>query len=119
MKDFKFFQKVKVARCQPGYVKFKDVHNRDKYLILNWSEYPSDMNDVDIKTFQGNILDFYNFVRSLQSNIKVYEIHKQYRGYHEHSLVYGNRNRHNEFIARKFYLTIKYNHYYEDNIFGH
>lgn len=119
MKDFKFFQRPKEARCQPGYVKLKDIHNRDKYLILNWSEYPSDENSVDIKTFQGNILDFYNFVRSLQSNIKVYEIHKQYRGYHEHSLVYGNRNRHNEFIARKFYLTIKYNHYYEDNIFGH
>jgi hypothetical protein len=108
LKPFKFFQKAKVARCQPGYVKLKDVFNRNKYLILNWSEYPSDVNDVDIQTYQGNILNFYNFVRGHQSNIKVYEIHKQHRGYHHHSLVYGNRNRNNEFIARKFYLTIKY-----------
>ncbi len=106
--SFKFFQRGNVARCQPGYVKLKDVHNRDKYLILNWSEYPSDENSVDMETFQGNILDFYNFVRDQQTNIKVYEIRKQHRGYFDTTLVYGNRHRNNLFIARKFYLTIIY-----------
>jgi hypothetical protein len=108
MNSFKFFQKAKVARCQPGYVKLKDIYNRDKYLVLNWSEYPSYVNDVDIQTFQGNILDFANFVWEQPSNIMVYEIYKQYRGYHDYSLTYGNLNRHNQFISRKFYLTIKY-----------
>jgi hypothetical protein len=108
MKQFKFFQRGKIARIEPGYIKLKDAYNRDKYLILNWSEYPCDGEGTYISTFQGNILMFYHFVRGLESNIKVYEIHKQYRGYFDASLTINNRNRGSLFIARKFYLTIKY-----------
>jgi hypothetical protein len=111
-KEFKFFQKIKIPRTENGVIKLKDPFNRNKNLILNWSEFPYDGDDSDIQTFQGNILDFYNFVKNIEltrlMNIKVYEIFKQHRGYFDTSLVFGNRNRYNAFISRKFYLTIKY-----------
>ena len=108
MKDFKFFQRANFERTEPGSVKLKDPFNRDKYLFCNWSEYPENTYEGFIMTFQGNILEFYNWIQERSVYPTIYEIHKQYRGYHHHSLVYGNRNRHNQFISRKFYLTIKY-----------
>ena len=112
MKDFKFFQKIKTPRTELGVIKLKDPFNRNKNLILNWSQFPYDGDDSGIDTFRGNILDFYNFVQNIQLtgqlNIKVYEIFKQHRGYFDTSLVFSNRNRYNQFIPRKFYLTIKY-----------
>lgn len=108
LSQFKFFQRINVARVEPGLVKLKDAHNRNKYLLCDWSEYPYECYDGYIKTFQGNILEFYNMIKDREVYPTIYEIHKQYRGYFDASLVYGNRNRHNLFIARKFYLTIKY-----------
>ena len=42
MKIFKFLQRsvVKQPRIEPGLVKLKDAHNRNKYLLCDWSEYP-------------------------------------------------------------------------------
>lgn len=108
MKEFKLLRGYKCVRRQPGLVKLKDATNRTKNLLCIWSEYPCDGDDSQIITYQGNILQFYNMIKEMQVSPTIYEIHKQYRGYQSPSLVYGNRNRYNEFIMRKFYLTIKY-----------
>lgn len=108
LKPFKFFQRIIIARAEDGHIKLKDAYNRNKYLMCEWSEYPDNPYEGFIKTFQGNILEFYNMIESRNVYPTVYEIYKQYRGYHDYSLVYGNRNMHNSFISRKFYLTIKY-----------
>lgn len=108
MKEFKLLRGYKCVRRQPGLVKLKDVTNRTKNLLCIWSEYPIDGDDSQIRTYQGNILQFYNMIKQMGISPTIYEIQKQYRGQQSSSLVYGNRNRHNEFISRKFYLTIKY-----------
>ena len=108
MNKFKFFGKNGVARIEQGFVKLKDARNRNAFLLCDWSEFPYDGNDSQIRTYQVNILDFYNFIERESYYPTIYEIYKQYRGYHNASLVFGNRNQHNLFIARKFYLTIKY-----------
>jgi hypothetical protein len=105
---FKFFRGLRTARIQPGNVKLKDIFNRTKYLLCDWSEYPYDGDDSQIRTYQGNILEFYNYIKREEVYPTIYEIQKQYRGYQSASLVYGNRNSYNEFISRKFYLTIRY-----------
>ena len=107
-KHFKFFQRIKVIRSEPGFVKLKDAYNRNKILMCDWSEYPVDQYVHNIRTFQGNILEFYNMVANMNVYPTVYEIHKQHRGYFDASIVFDNRNRYNLFIKRKFYLTIKY-----------
>jgi hypothetical protein len=108
MKPFKFLQKNRIPRVSPGYLKLKDVHNRNKYLLCSWSEYPDNPYEGFIKTFQGNILEFYNMIKDREVYPTVYEVHKQHRGYFDASIVYDNHFRQNLFIGRKFYLTIKY-----------
>ncbi len=108
MISFKYFQKI--ARVAPGLVKLKDAYNRDRYLLCDWSEYPNNSYEGFIKTFQGNILEFYNMIKDREVYPTVYEIHKQYRGYSDFdaSITYNNHIRQNLFISRKFFLTIKY-----------
>jgi hypothetical protein len=95
---------------EAGLVKLKDAHNRNKYLMCDWSEYPDNPYEGFIKTFQGNILEFYNMIKDREVYPTVYEIYKQYRGYSDFnsSITYNNHIRPNLFISRKFYLTIKY-----------
>lgn len=108
MKTFKFLQIPKEPRVQPSLLKLKDIHNRNKTMIVLWLEYPYDGDDSNIKTFEGNILQFYHYIRALQITPTVYEIYKECRGYFNTSIVYGNQNRHNQFILRKFKLLIRY-----------
>ena len=108
MTPFKFFRNIKTPRKSPGLIKLKDVFNRNKFIVLLWSEYPYDGDDSNILTFQGNVLDFYNYYKTQGVSPTVYEIYKQYRGQMDTTIVYSNRHRFNPFIARKYYLTIKY-----------
>ena len=77
-------------------------------MLITWSEFPYDGDDSHIRTFQGNILQFYNFVRHLPHGVTIYEIFKRCGGYFDDSIVFGTENRYNQFIARKFQLTIHY-----------
>jgi hypothetical protein len=110
IKPFKFLQLIKIPRTEGGIVKLKDIHNRDKYLLCQWSEYPLDGYEIynNIRTFRGNILEFYNMIEAMSVSPTIYEIYKQRRGWFSTSIVFSNRHRDNVFISRKFDLSITY-----------
>ena len=111
MKDFKFlvFNKPKTA---VSYFKLKDPFNRTKPFMHLMSEYPYDKSNV--KLFMGNILEFYNNIKSIQETQRItkiptiYEVDKRYRGERDVSTVYSNYLQHDHFISRKYFLRIYY-----------
>jgi len=115
MKDFKFLKIKKPLLTNSVVYCLKDVHNRNKYFNINWTQYPT--NDYDeyysnYCVFHGNILEFYNAVQfginGTPINPKVYEIYFQRRGYISHSKVYDNHFQLRQFISRGWNLRIVY-----------
>ena len=113
MEQFKFLVHRKQKR-EYGFFKLKDAHNRYANLMCVMSEYPDSPNDDEIKLYQGNILGFFMYINLLRDPNgtrklpTIYEMQLQYRGVTDRIFVYKNHFMLKNFIARKFYITVKY-----------
>jgi hypothetical protein len=116
VKDFKFLHIKKSVLTNTVFYKLKDRLNRDRSFLIKWCQFPNTYYD-DINTryleFNGNILEFYNLMEPF--NVigaaiipTVYEIYFERRGYHSHSISYGNHHQLREFISRGWKLKIIY-----------
>ena len=113
VKDFKFLHIPKPVLNNIVLYKLKDMYNRNQCFYINWSQYPKtqyDDENTDYKEFNGNIWEFWNsyYFNSYYRTPTVYEIYFQRRGYHSHSISYGNHHQLREFISRGWKLKIIY-----------
>lgn len=120
IQDFKFLHITKPVLTNTVLYKLKDEYNRNQFFYISWSQFPKTLYDeenTEYKEFNGNILEFwdslkrYDFrsghvIRTLTPT--VYEIFFERRGYHSHSISYGNHHQLREFISRGWKLKIIY-----------
>lgn len=111
MKSFKFFQKVQKLLTMDSWVTLRDIHNRKKHQYIQWSQYPSTIDAGDYQIFEGNILQFYDYIKSYNRTITpiVYEIGMWRSGYFTRTYTISNERRMNNFISRSWKLRIHYN----------
>ena len=120
MRTFKFLHISKPLLTNTVLYMLKDDYNRNKCFYINWSQFPStqqDDEDTEYKEFNGNILEFWDSLKRYDFRLghvirtlapTVYEIYFQRRGYHSHSISYGNHHQLREFISRGWKLRIIY-----------
>jgi N-acyl-L-homoserine lactone synthetase len=120
VKDFKFLHIKKPLLTNTVLYMIKDGYNRNQSFYINWSQFPTTQQDdenTNYKEFNGNIFEFWNSMKryDLRSGRDiitltptVYEIYFERRGYHSHSISYGNHHQLREFISRGWKLKIIY-----------
>lgn len=111
MINFKFFQKAHKLLMMDSWVTLRDVHNRKKHQYITWSQYPSTIDAGDYQIFEGNILQFYDYIKCQGNSITptVYEIGMWRSGYFTRTYTFSNESRMNHFISRSWKLKIHYN----------
>ena len=118
MKSFKFLKRPLNLMTQFGLIKLKDIHNRNAYMHIKWSQFSTEAyEDDNLEVFYGTILEFYRKMNLYRLKVNpnfsgpvIFEILKKRKGYFTSSVVLSNHLNHPNFISRAYKLKILFSY---------